>query len=446
MNLRKVTQNYLGWCPGVESAAHFIPDRDILPTRIVFAVLIIGSVSASSYLLSMEALAYLGFPNDPQLRSSNSNPKITYFGDQLYLFLDVESESERLGELPTVHSSSLYSVRLSLDGSLGEAKKILDLGDIYLSYEVLVTRDQRCLLVYSYSKPVTWEESSLFSTQSTDLVEWGTPSTISSKMTGSRLLERADGEILLGCRDSYAVLDESNEISDISPVPLAQMPDVSGLGEDVYCFLDKYQRLSVIGVMRIPQPHQEIEVAGLLLSRLEGDDWTEPEYLTRIGVNILGEFPKILYSDALDSYLLLVRDPDPRIDAYTLYTSPDLESWRSPTPITHSDDDVNTETTIRDPRIVELKDGTLVLVYIGTTCDLSDYPDIETVSSAIFVSTSDDGENWSSPALIDSIVDMGAIEKARQALRGNASIFVSAASTILFMVVLFKNPSIVLGR
>jgi hypothetical protein len=446
MNLKALTLKYMGWCPGVESAARFIPNRDIPPTRIVFAVLIIGSVSASSYLLSMEALVYLGFPTAPQLRSSNGNPKIVSFDDQPYLFLDVESESERQGELPTFHSSSLYSAKLGIDGSLGEASKILDLGDVYLSYEVLVTRDQRCLLVYSYSKPVTWEESSLFFTQSTDLMEWGTPSTISDKMTGSRLLEQVDGEIMLVCSDSYAVLDESNGISDVSPVPLAQMPDVSGLGGDVYCFLDKDQRLSVIGVKRLSHTLLEINVEGVLLSHLEGDSWTEPVYLTRMGANIRGEQPEIYYSRALDNYLLLIRDPDPRIDAYTSYMSSDLKSWRSPTPITHNDDDVNTETTIRNPDIVELKNGTLVLVYMGTTCDLSDYPDIKTVSQAIFVSTSSDGENWSPPVLINPIVDMGAAEKARQALRGNASIFVSAASTILFIVVLYKNPSVVLGR
>jgi hypothetical protein len=28
MNLRKITLRYLGWCPGVKSAARFIPDRD----------------------------------------------------------------------------------------------------------------------------------------------------------------------------------------------------------------------------------------------------------------------------------------------------------------------------------------------------------------------------------------------------------------------------------
>ena len=29
MNLRKITLKYMGWCPGVKSAAMFIPDKEI---------------------------------------------------------------------------------------------------------------------------------------------------------------------------------------------------------------------------------------------------------------------------------------------------------------------------------------------------------------------------------------------------------------------------------
>ena len=68
MNFRVLTLKYMGWCPGVESAARFIPDRDIPPIRIVFSFFIIASVSASSFLLSREALVYLGFPSDPSVR------------------------------------------------------------------------------------------------------------------------------------------------------------------------------------------------------------------------------------------------------------------------------------------------------------------------------------------------------------------------------------------
>ena len=77
---------------------------------------------------------------------------------------------------------------------------------------------------------------------------------------------------------------------------------------------------------------------------------------------------------------------------------------------------------------------------------MSDYPDIETVSSSLFLSMSDDGEEWSSPVSIDSIIDEDAVEKSGRVMRGNVSTFISAAATILLVGLLYKNPSIVLGR
>ena len=449
MNFRVLTLKYVGWCPGVESAARFIPDRDIPPIRIVFAVFIMASVSASSFLISRETLVYLGFPHDPPVRYSNDNLKIVSFDGQLYMLLEVEAESGRDYDLPDFHSSGVYSAKLGLDGSLSDVKKILDLGDVSISYDVLVTDDRRCLLVYRYRElvnPERYESSSVFFSQSTDFQEWGTPTTIGEETPGLILLEKADGEILLVGRNAYTVFDESKGIGSVYPIPLAQAPDISDLGGDIYCFLDRDQRLSAIGVMRIPHPHQEIEVEGLLLSRLEGDDWTEPEYLTRMGVNIRGEYPKIQYSGTLDSYLLVVRDPDPRIYAYTLYMSTDLKTWQSPTPITYSDDDVNTKTTARNPVIVELQNGTLALVYKATTSDYSDYPDLDNVSTSFFLSMSNDGKNWSSPRPIDKIIDEDAAEKSGRVMRGNTSTFISAAATILIIGLLYKNPSIVLGR
>lgn len=50
MNLRSLTLRYMGWCPGVEAAAHFIPDREI-PNKRVKQVSIIGGLIFLSYLI-----------------------------------------------------------------------------------------------------------------------------------------------------------------------------------------------------------------------------------------------------------------------------------------------------------------------------------------------------------------------------------------------------------
>jgi hypothetical protein len=49
MNLRKITLKYMGWCPGIEAAARFIPDKDI-PNKITVA----------SMLLSLTILISIG--------------------------------------------------------------------------------------------------------------------------------------------------------------------------------------------------------------------------------------------------------------------------------------------------------------------------------------------------------------------------------------------------
>jgi len=50
MNLRTVTLKYLGWCPGVEAAARFIPDREI-PNRRLKQASYIGGLLFLSYLV-----------------------------------------------------------------------------------------------------------------------------------------------------------------------------------------------------------------------------------------------------------------------------------------------------------------------------------------------------------------------------------------------------------
>ena len=50
MNLRALTLKYMGWCPGIEVAARFIPDREI-PNKRVKQVSIIGGLIFLFYLI-----------------------------------------------------------------------------------------------------------------------------------------------------------------------------------------------------------------------------------------------------------------------------------------------------------------------------------------------------------------------------------------------------------
>jgi hypothetical protein len=50
MNLRKITLIYMGWCPGVKSAAQFIPDKDI-PNKRLRQVSYVGGLIFLLYLI-----------------------------------------------------------------------------------------------------------------------------------------------------------------------------------------------------------------------------------------------------------------------------------------------------------------------------------------------------------------------------------------------------------
>ncbi len=42
MNLRKITLRYMGWCPGVESAARFIPDEEVGRGKLVWVLMMLA--------------------------------------------------------------------------------------------------------------------------------------------------------------------------------------------------------------------------------------------------------------------------------------------------------------------------------------------------------------------------------------------------------------------
>jgi hypothetical protein len=62
MNMRKLTLRYMGWCPGVESAASFLPDREISRG----GLLLTGIASAS--ILIAAGLIVLSYAKPPEWR------------------------------------------------------------------------------------------------------------------------------------------------------------------------------------------------------------------------------------------------------------------------------------------------------------------------------------------------------------------------------------------
>jgi len=73
MNLRKITVKYMGWCPGIEAAARFIPDREIYSARATVGALFdLGtSIWLSTFILALigmfSGVSYLPLYSIPSL-------------------------------------------------------------------------------------------------------------------------------------------------------------------------------------------------------------------------------------------------------------------------------------------------------------------------------------------------------------------------------------------
>ena len=82
MNPRNVFRKYLGWCPGVESASRFVPDRDVAGDTIaVFAsvLMLIFAFSSLNGVLRFIIIAFAAFIGIPacwiKLRGEKAGPQ-----------------------------------------------------------------------------------------------------------------------------------------------------------------------------------------------------------------------------------------------------------------------------------------------------------------------------------------------------------------------------------
>ena len=82
MNLRTILNKYLGWCPGVESASKFIPDKDIAGDTIAIfasALMLILAFSFLNGIFRFIIIAFTAFIGIPacwiKLRGDKAGPQ-----------------------------------------------------------------------------------------------------------------------------------------------------------------------------------------------------------------------------------------------------------------------------------------------------------------------------------------------------------------------------------
>jgi len=440
MNIRGIMLKYLGWCPGVESAARFISNNDVPPSRIALFAAIIVFTSLSGYFATQRALTIIGWPGAPNVQVSYKDPLLAVSDGQLYIALRVQTELRGdLSLVPGRVDSSVYTAKVSLDGSLEDETKVLGfVGSNVGSLDFLATRDGRWFMTYQHYKFGFGSEdwSDLYVIQSTDGKEWSEPVVVAEVKRGEggfsqKMLEMKNGEVFLLLGDQYRIYDPEMGWSPPKDVPMQ--------ADELRPFIDKEGRVAIVGVDRDPSTREALEEQGLPLTvYTEEGDWTQPKYLTHLGVPLRGKNPYMFYSGVKGCYYLLMEDPAHHMisDAWWFSSTTDLESWSRPVPILEDEAADGITYGIIDVSLTERSDGTVVLAYRGVTSDVTEYPEsYRRISEGLYLLTSGDGVTWTPPSEIEKIEDRDALNVNSTMQRVPASVLSSLALTLSVLFV-----------
>jgi hypothetical protein len=314
--------------------------------------------------------------------------------------------------------------------------------------DLLITEDGRWLMAYQYFQwgSESLRYSDLFFIHSDDGREWSEPEVIAESKWGDdalfpKLLEMENGDIFLLTGRHYRVQSSESGWGPARDVPL-WVEEMQTLAHEVYPFLDEEGRVAIVGVHRDLKTRKAFDEQGLPLTVLNEDgSWTDPRYLTHLGIPLRGQNPYILYSEAAGGYLLLMEDIVHGIsDSWSVQLSPNLETWGRPEIFLEDNPSEGIVMGILDPSIIELRDGLLFAAFRGSICDVTDWPEsYSQISEALFFTTSRDGIIWETPITIEKIVDEEAFVVVTSGHRVIVSSLSSLALTAVVIVVMVKE-------
>ena len=407
-------------------------------TRIAMIVALVAFVSVSSFLVVQKAFT----PSPTIGRVRNYSPRLVVVDDQLYVAVEVQTTGRIWLDFIR---SKIYLAKLSLDGSVEEKTMVFDLGRSLLkSMDLLVASDGRWYLAF-VSRLVSWgtdEPSDLCVVSSDDGRRWEEPTIIAEsygrffgpsmteeykrkivEFDNPSLTEIKDGEIFLSFNINDDIVAYSTLESDIG---WSKSRKITMRTEHQSSFLDRDGYISILGVgVLFPVP-RAIIVEGIPLTKMRDDgSWTEPRYLTYLDINIRGWFPEIFYSPHRDGYFLTIRDPNPgtSVRVQQIVFTPDFENWGRFTYIS------NVCVAFKNRlSMAELPDGTLVSVFVRRR------------SSYVYISTSSDGVNWTTPVKVEQIRDTEALEMVSSRQRNIASAYTSVVASACVILFIYLKP------
>jgi hypothetical protein len=431
MNLRKISLKYFGWCPGFESASKFIPERATSPSRLFLVISIISFTIFLSFHMTQQGLMYFDFPRDSVAITRNNNPKLVIYDNHLFFSTVVETLDRNQAGDVTFKEQSIYLAELSLKGTIDNEVKIVErTGYDDIEYDILYTEAGEWILAYDNNVIISGNGK-----------EFSDPVSVGSirfdYYPGINLLEHGKEVLLLysegfnGVFYSYNIESGWTKRHEGPLEALMQVP-----------FVDTLSRLSIIGVDYDPNSRKAVMVDGIYYSANENNTWTKPKYLINQGVTICGYHPQIYYSDSREGYFLILKDPDPSsfIEVFFIYFTPDFENWSTPVPfqLGESGDGIGFE--CRDMNIIELSNGTFIMAFRGDYFNLNEMPEsFSRISTSLYLSSSEDGVNWTPPFEIEMIVDEEALIRADASFRSVPSVIISIGFAIVSIFLISKK-------
>lgn len=441
MNLRALTVKYLGWCPGAKSAARFVPDRDIPPTRMAVFIILFGSVTATSYVMMYRSLVFYGVPS-PIAMVDNKKPRLIAVDDIIYLaaFIDV-------GDAFEIFSNEYVCLtKMTAEGQLLEASTILDLRGAFLaSMDIMVSTDGKWHMVYQQYRTggFYYSDNDLKYIYSDDGENWEKPLAVSKRGLHSShsldisLTEVGNGEIILCYKEYNERTFATDYYSTYRPQEGWETPiETSWNWYGISSFLDKDGAVVIVGV---PYPKESLisidggaylfgEWSRTYVTRMnEEGEWVEPRDVNYGG----GIRAQIMYSQVRDGYYILVNGA--RGNAYVqLAFSDDLENWSPPINFGNAD----------NPTLAELTNGTLLLVFESYNEPLPGTPNLGGVSHELFLTTSRESSIWSTPRRLETIVDEGGLRSTISNRRSMVSILSSIPASLLVVLFIYRRPGL----
>jgi hypothetical protein len=430
MNPRATLVTLLGWCPGVQAAANFLPDREVSNKQIALSITLLVIVTASTFTVSEALLANYNFTNT-NIKTTYTYPVIQAIDGNIYLtFIQQSSSTGFYNPLvePPVKEINLYFAELIGNGTLRETLTVAKVDSVGGGiHDLLVSQNGTRYLTYSLIS-IDSDDSTLNLVMSSDGKNWGAPIEVyhgyilsyqpSLLVAGDKLF--LEFEIFNQTSHTWSWLYSIRD-DRVWSTPRAAPFSYGGESAQFRHESAYLDRDGNIGVVWDSFDQYEEHDLGIMYSLLVNGSWSEPQQLTSGPIPLRGQNPRILYSAKRGGYYLTttdLRDGGSHV-ATSLYFSSDWVSWRQ---LSYLPD-------VYDYSLAELRpegdlpDLSLGIVYV-------DYTEGNPAGSRLYLIQSGDGVSWSDPQLIEAVENDSVLSEAVEVQRTSASLVIGLVAMI----------------